>query len=399
MYEFLGAGAGLKAYVDGMETTRLRRKLFGQFFRCRHSVHVPSDLNRECSLFTVDSQYVIVGSSTPLGDAPFPHMYEILRTNEGIAPTARSPVEDYALYMIDLQIGVISDSIMYRFDKICLAHNQGLSLCGSTLAVLSVQHQTIHLYRVDHGTFSHIQDIGEFCYPDDSLIYSEVDFTCSDSEDEDADSLAQQPYHNRWFNSLKHRLICWILKKAQKECTPTNKEPLLDYFKKFDQFVSLRLWKMQLLSENDLLLKYADEDIVSMKQTDPTSQPAIFAFYSIQTTEILAVHDNTSEDLLRFYENYSDDFRSPVSHPLSRDVSSVANNPYARALHQKFKQTITSAKFGGHKEATRRLLGQLPVSSQCLSSSPYLDLSLFSYDDKWVSAIERPKPCGDIPVK
>lgn len=47
----------------------------------------------------------------------------------------------------------------------------------------------------------------------------------------------------------------------------------------------------------------------------------------------------------------------------------------------------------------RRLLGQLPISAQSYSSSPYLDLSLFSYDDKWVSVMERPKTCGDHPIR
>lgn len=62
-------------------------------------------------------------------------------------------------------------------------------------------------------------------------------------------------------------------------------------------------------------------------------------------------------------------------------------------------QTIISAKYGGKSEATRRLLAQLPISSQSYSCSPYLDLALFSYDDKWVSAMERPKPCGEHPIR
>ena len=80
-------------------------------------------------------------------------------------------------------------------------------------------------------------------------------------------------------------------------------------------------------------------------------------------------------------------------------MSSVSNDKYARALHMKFKQTITNARYGGRTEATRRLLGQLPTCSQCHSSSPYLDLALFSYDDKWVSSLERPKNVADNPVR
>lgn len=79
---------------------------------------------------------------------------------------------------------------------------------------------------------------------------------------------------------------------------------------------------------------------------------------------------------------------SPVHHTATR----VSPCP-------RFKDTIVNAKYGGHTEAVRRLLGQLPISAQSYSSSPYLDLSLFSYDDKWVSVMERPKTCGDHPIR
>lgn len=69
------------------------------------------------------------------------------------------------------------------------------------------------------------------------------------------------------------------------------------------------------------------------------------------------------------------------------------------SVTRRFKDTIVNAKYGGHTEAVRRLLGQLPISAQSYSSSPYLDLSLFSYDDKWVSVMERPKTCGDHPIR
>jgi len=72
---------------------------------------------------------------------------------------------------------------------------------------------------------------------------------------------------------------------------------------------------------------------------------------------------------------------------------------FFRLLQQRFKQTIISARYGGITEATKRLLAQLPICAQSYSSSPYLDLSLFSYDDKWVSMMERPKACGEYPIR
>lgn len=71
----------------------------------------------------------------------------------------------------------------------------------------------------------------------------------------------------------------------------------------------------------------------------------------------------------------------------------------SRLLQQRFKQTIISARYGGVTEATKRLLAQLPICAQSYSSSPYLDLSLFCYDDKWVSMMERPKACGEHPIR
>ena len=70
-----------------------------------------------------------------------------------------------------------------------------------------------------------------------------------------------------------------------------------------------------------------------------------------------------------------------------------------RSAVQRFKQTIISARYGGPTEATRRLLALLPISAQSYSCTPYLDLSLFSYDDKWISPMERPKGCGEHPIR
>lgn len=70
-----------------------------------------------------------------------------------------------------------------------------------------------------------------------------------------------------------------------------------------------------------------------------------------------------------------------------------------RESHQKFKNTIINAKFGGTTEANKRILAQLPVAAQSFTSTPYLDTSLFSYDEKWVSPMERPKVVGEYPIR
>lgn len=102
-------------------------------------------------------------------------------------------------------------------------------------------------------------------------------------------------------------------------------------------------------------------------------------------------------DFRNIFENYTDNFRNTWMHHPTQLPCSPNNNYYARMMQYRSKKTIISAR-GGIVEATMRILAQLPICAQCYSNSPYLDLSLFSYDDKWVSIMERPKACGEYPI-
>uniref|UniRef100_A0A5F8GUS7 Uncharacterized protein n=1 Tax=Monodelphis domestica TaxID=13616 RepID=A0A5F8GUS7_MONDO len=118
------------------------------------------------------------------------------------------------------------------------------------------------------------------------------------------------------------------------------------------------------------------------------------------TTEVIAVFENTSDELLELFENFCDLFHNATLHSEAVQFPcSASSNNFARQIQHRFKDTIVNTKYGGHTEAVRWLLGQLPISAQSYSGSPYLDLSLFSYDDKWVSVMEWPKTCGDHPIK
>ncbi len=43
---------------------------------------------------------------------------------------------------------------------------------------------------------------------------------------------------------------------------------------------------MQLLDENHLLIKYASEDVVTLKTSDPNSQPSFFVVYNMVSTQV-----------------------------------------------------------------------------------------------------------------
>ncbi|GAB6020622.1 acid phosphatase det1 [Chamberlinius hualienensis] len=384
--------------INQQEGLSIRSKIFECFFKLRHVVNVASNneqLNRECSLFTDDSRYVIVGSASFVPDDPHPFFFDVYRNNESVSPNLRYPLEDYSLHIVDLVNGCLCDTKTFKVDKIFLSHNQGLYLYRDTLAVLSVQHQTIYVFQVSSdGVFVDVCTIGRLCYDDDEFVLSLATGSVIGGHNQ-----LHRPFRETTLNSLKHRLLAFIYRRAlnesQKEGSP---KPLRKFYQYFDQFRLLKLWKMQLLDEEHLLLKYASEDVVTLRAQDPSSQPAFFVVYNIKTTQVLAVYENTSEELLELFETFCDLFRNASLHLDCQFPCSPSSNIYARLIQQRYKQTIINAKFGGNTEAVKRLLTQLPISSQSYSSSPYLDLALFSYDDKWISLMERPKACAENPI-
>ena len=394
--------------TEDQESINIRGKLFERFFQIKHVTPVASNgehLNRECSLFTDDGKYVIVGSAAYVPEEPYPLFSEVYRNNESVSPNSRSPLEDYTLHLVEISSGLCCDHRQFKCDKIFLSHNQGLYLYKNTLAVLSVQQQTIHIFQVTpNGSFIDVRTIGRFCYEDDELMVSMVRHSNSNPSNSGLRVVRQvsemQPWSEETINSLKHRLLVFLYYKSVWESTlEGNPRPLMKFYQYFDQFRSLRMWKIQLLDETHVLIKYASEDMVTLRVGDPNSQPSFFVVYDMISTEVIAVYENTSDGLLHLFENYCDLFRNATLECEPPFMCSTSNNIHARQIHKRFKQTIINAKFGGHTEAVKRLLAQLPISAQSYSSSPYLDLSLFSYDDKWVSVMERPKTCGDHPIR
>lgn len=70
----------------------IRSMIFHSLFRLQHVVHVTNmgkQLNRECSLFTADNRYVIVGAASFIADDLRPNFYQQYTSNETVAPTVR----------------------------------------------------------------------------------------------------------------------------------------------------------------------------------------------------------------------------------------------------------------------------------------------------------------------
>lgn len=168
-----------------------------------------------------------------------------------------------------------------KTDKIFFSHNQGLYLYEDTLAVLSVQHQTIHIFRITgDGYFVDVRSIGRFCFDDDEWLVNSVRGMWPPGQ-------PVRPFREGTVNALKHRLLVFLYRRAVFLSEQTgNQLHVRKFYQNFDHFRMLRLWKMQLLDEAHLLLKYASEDVVTLRAPEPNTQPAFFVVYNMEEAQV-----------------------------------------------------------------------------------------------------------------
>ncbi|KAG0076666.1 acid phosphatase det1, partial [Podila epicladia] len=214
-------------------------------------------------------------------------------------------------------------------------------------------------------------------------------------------SLAPSAPHSQTISGIKQRLVTFLFRKAFN--ANDGGAALRQFHLTFQQFANLAMWRMQFLDESTMLIKFGKLDCVIGRQADSTFQTAFFVIYNIHTTQIQEVYDNASEEFLRIYESCADQFCAiaySTAGPHKRHYSSTcSNNIYTKDLLRKTQFGMRHARNGGSAQAVKRSLCVLPFSPQSFSDSPYFDLSLFSYDEKVISATDRQRPCQDFPIK
>lgn len=209
----------------------VRKRIFDRLFQLKYRIRVAPEgeqLNRECSLFTENGRYAVVGSAAIIPEELRPHFFEIYSNNEAVTPNQLFPLEDYTIHLVNLTLGAVSHSLHFKSDKIFLSHNQGIYLLNNTLAILSVQHQIIHVYKIIQNSFCLLRRIGRFCYEDDHLLITSV-YTIMNRA-------MYRPFRENNINGLKHKLMVFLYKRAEQEAKKTGLQfPLRKFYQYFEQ--------------------------------------------------------------------------------------------------------------------------------------------------------------------
>lgn len=220
----------------------VRCQIFEKLFKLKYRIKVATEgqkLNNDCLLFTNSGDHILVGSSAVIlpvvgsdNDIPQllrPQLYEVYSNNESLNPSTANPLKVYTLHLVNINHGTLSHNIHFEVDKIYLTNNEGLYLYNDTLAVLSIQHQRIYVYKIIQNRFCLKRTIGQYCSEDDKNLVAST-YTCMNSED-------YQPFKENSINGLKHKLMVFLYKKAASESSVSlgkfyiNFDHVSQYFK------------------------------------------------------------------------------------------------------------------------------------------------------------------------
>ncbi|CAG8589643.1 1865_t:CDS:10 [Paraglomus occultum] len=179
---------------------------------------------------------------------------------------------------------------------------------------------------------------------------------------------------------IKHRVLSYLYRLAFNK---TDRSICVEHFyRTFPQLELLTMWRMQFIDESHFLIKFACPDCVIGRHSETVGHPCLFAVYNYQTTEVVAVYDNASKEFLDIFKDYCDHLRFVAfNQPFHYDAN-CSNNLYAREYWNKYKHSLKQ-RLGGEIPARRRLLSVLPYGPQTYSETPFFDISLFAYDEKF----------------
>ncbi|KAK2972706.1 hypothetical protein RJ640_025557 [Escallonia rubra] len=134
--------------------------------------------------------------------------------------------------------------------------------------------------------------------------------------------------------------------------------------------------QVQFLDRYHLLIKFGSVDGGVSRTAD--NHAAFFAVYNMETTEIIAFYQNSTDELYFLFEQFCDHFHVSSRNSLFMNfISSHSNN-----IHALDQQRCNKSKATSFSQFVKKMLASLPFSCQSQSPSPYFDQSLFRFDEK-----------------
>ncbi|KVH31636.1 De-etiolated protein 1, Det1 [Cynara cardunculus var. scolymus] len=358
-----------------------KAKKFESFFTQIYSVPLASASELICKdffLYEETNQFGLFATSTAqIYDAPA----------TGGAIQGVPSIEKITFHLLRLEDGVVLDERVFCNDYINLAHSMGVFLYDDLLAIVSLRYQRIHILQIrDSGSLVDGMSNVDRSAPQHMTMNNAAN----------GPHLEQPAQENPFLTGIKQRLLSFIvrgIRNEEKDETMRIQSLKKKFYFHFQDYVDLIIWKVQFLDRHHLLIKFGSVDGAVSRNAD--NHPAFFAVYNMESTEIIAFYQMSSDELYWLFEQFSDHFHVPSkSPPYMNFISSHSNNIHALEQLRSSKNKATSFSL-----FVKKVLASLPFNCQSQSPSPYFDQSLYRFDEKLISAADRHRQSTDHPIK
>ncbi|EEC69774.1 hypothetical protein OsI_00042 [Oryza sativa Indica Group] len=339
-----------------------KAKKFDSFFKQLYSISLASSNEYICKdffLYMECHQFGLFATSTAQSNDS--------SATEGAIHGVPS-IEKITFYLVRLDDGAILDEKAFRNDFINLAHSIGAYLYEIQATLLKYA-KLVHFARKMMSYFS-IHMVRKIT----DHVVSEIWLSFHIEKE----IIAQAARGVSFLPGIKQRLLSFIFRKTWNE--ESDQTLRVQHLKKkfyfhFQDYVDLIIWKVSRSTEQNL---------------------AFFAVYNMETTDIVSLYQNSSEELYSLFEYFYDHFHTnPQNSSHGNFISSHSNNVHALDQLRTIKNKANSTS----QQFVKKMMASLPYTCQSQSPSPYFDLSLFRYDEKLISAIDRHRHCTEHPIK
>ncbi|VDO22645.1 Uncharacterized protein BM_BM12912 [Brugia malayi] len=360
--------------------------MFKDVFSKRFIINLVTDdeegaaLNKEFVFFTEDCRYLLVAAEYPTSENAL-RWDDVYQNNESLPPVSVQALINYIIYCIDMNVtfsisfihtGDICDKYYLDADRLWIS--RGVTLVGHLLAILSFQHQTIHFLHIneDTGYFTLLGHVGRYLFADDEDLVMA------------AEKSPDSPTTDVVLSGVKQRILTYLYHRC------TDSTQVDNFLHTFAQFRSLRMWQMQLVTPSIILIRFVNEEAFAATP-GISSYPLLLVLMDWQRGHVLGAFDRYSANFLKLIEKCQEELKyAHVS--TNRFPCSIQHCQQALVAYQRMKDALTDARGGSDRETRRRIICQLPYSFSYIPvETPYLDPSMFRFDDRLITLIERTK--------
>lgn len=353
---------------------------------------------RDFCLFSPDERHLIVASAesssahTTDPNQPFRRYAHSL--------TALSSLDEIRFHLVDIEAGRVVDRLKFSRDYILLSNHAGVSMCGYQLAIVSLQNQMIRTYKVEGGQFCLTNILGHVLHTDEELG------AFAPSEDPLVDETTQ---HSRPLLGIRQRLFAFLYRRALEQPRPMYAVRLI--YTNWQILETLCMARAQFLDSKHLLIRLCCPESLGSRTRASTDgglqSTAFFIVYNLVDTQIKSFHRSTSVELYERVRDYNDFVRiiSQVDETAEEGIglswqTCPASDMWERQIWDRNVQLLAASKpTEGERYAAKRMLLTLPCPPQSFSESPYVDPSIFRFDDRSISASDRQRSASEYPVR